>query len=174
MKGFVLFSSDDGGVVSLEFALILPVMVALLFGAVSAANLGRTSIKLWNAAQSMADIVSQQTTLSTTDMQDFCTGGRLALAPLNGTMTVTIASVTTSASGTTAVDWQDTASCGGTTMPDALTAAAPYVPNPKDSVIVVRATYVHTFPPSYILPKTITLTRTMFSRPRLGTTVKHS
>ena len=51
--------------------------------------------------------------------------------------------------------------------------AKPYVPNTKDSVIVVRATYVYTFPPSYVLPKTITLTRTMMSRPRAGTTVIH-
>ena len=167
------FRRDDGGAIAVEFALILPVMVMLLLGATSATDLARASIKSWNAAQSIADMVSQQASLSTAEMTDFCTGGRLALAPLSGTATFTAASVTTSASGTTAVDWQDTASCGGQTMADALSVAKPYVPNAKDSVIVVRITYVHTFPPSYVLPRTLTLTRTGVSRPRAGTTVAH-
>jgi Flp pilus assembly protein TadG len=167
------FPRDKRGAIAVEFALILPVMVIMLLGATSATDLARASIKSWNAAQSIADMVSQQASLSTAEMTDFCTGGRLALAPLSGTATFTAASVTTSASGTTAVDWQDTASCGGQTMTDALSVAKPYVPNAKDSAIVVRITYVHTFPPSYVLPRTLTLTRTGVSRPRAGTTVAH-
>jgi Flp pilus assembly protein TadG len=167
------FRNDESGVIAVEFALILPVMVALLFGAASATDLARASIKSWNAAQSIADMVSQQAVLSQAEMVDFCTGGRLALAPLSGTATFAAASVTTSAGGTTAVDWQDATSCGGQPMADALTVAKPYVPNPKDSVVVVRVTYVHTFPPSYVLPRTFTLTRTGVSRPRAGTTVAH-
>ena len=168
------FRHDECGAIAVEFALILPVMVAMLFGAVSCTDLARASIKSWNAAQSIADIVSQQADLTTAEMTDFCTGGRLTLAPLSGAVTFAAASVTTSASGTTAVDWQDTASCGGPAMADALASAKPYVPNAKDSVIVVRVTYVHTFPPSYVLPRTITLTRTGYARPRAGTTVTHS
>ena len=95
MRDLRTLAGDDRGVSAVEFALILPVMVAMLFGAVSAANLVRTSIKLWNAAQSMADLVAQQTTLQTSDMVDFCKGGQLALAPVSGTMTVAAASVTT-------------------------------------------------------------------------------
>ena len=168
------FRRDERGVIAVEFALILPVMVALLFGAVTCTDLARASIKSWNAAQSIADMISQQANLTKAEMMDFCAGGKLSLAPLSGTVTFTAASVTTSASGTTAIDWQDVTSCGGTTMADALAVAKPYVANAKDSVIVVRVTYVHTFPASYLLPPTFTMTRTAYARPRAGTTVTHA
>ncbi|MGI3901605.1 MAG: TadE/TadG family type IV pilus assembly protein [Janthinobacterium lividum] len=168
------FRQDAGGAIAVEFAFIAPVMLLLLFGAVSAMKLARVNIKLWNAGQSIADLVSQQTTLTTSSMTDFCNGGTLALAPVTGALAVSVASVTTSATGTTAVDWLD-ATCGssGMTSAAALSLGTPYVPNPKDSVIVVQVSYAYAFPASYLLPKSVTLTRRTYSRPRAGTSVLH-
>lgn len=167
------FRADARASITVEFALVAPVMVTMLFGSISAARLARASIKTWNVAQSLGDLVAQQTTLTASAMTDFCAGGRLTLAPFTGALTATVASVTFGASGTRAVDWQDT-TCGGAALSNALALGTPYTPNPGDSVVVVQATYVYTFPPSYVLPSSFTLTRTTYSRPRAGTTVGHA
>ena len=167
------FRSDTRAAIAVEFALLAPVMLIMLFGSISAARLVRASIKTWNIAQSIGDLVAQQTTLTTAAMTDFCTGGKLTLAPYTGAVTATVASVTTSATGTRAVDWQDT-TCGGTALSNALALGAPYTPNATDSVIVVQTTYVYSFPASYVLPSSFTFTRTTYSRPRAGTTVAHA
>ncbi len=169
----IAFESDARGAIAVEFALLAPVMLVMLLGSISAAHLARASMKAWNVAQSVGDLVAQQTTLTTAEMTDFCTGGKLTLAPLTGTLTATVASITYSTSGTRAVDWQDT-TCGGATLSNALALGATYTPNPGDSVIVVQVTYVYTFPPSYVLPSSFTLTRTTYSRPRTGTAVAHA
>ena len=166
--------ADQSGVIAVEFALLFPVMVAMLLGAMSAAHLARASIALWSAAQSIGDLVAQQTSMTPSALTDFCKGGSLTLTPFTGTFTVSAASVTRSSSGTLGLDWQDTTSCGGAALADALTSSAAYVPNPKDSVIMVRAVFVYSFPASYVLPKTLTLTRTTFSRPRSNTSVVHT
>jgi Flp pilus assembly protein TadG len=167
------FRSASHGAVAVEFALLLPVMVAMLFGSISAASLVRASMKIWNVAQAIGDLVAQQTSLSAAQMNDFCKGGALTLAPLSGGFTATVASVTYVAGGSRVVNWQDT-TCGGTAMANALALGTPYTPNAGDSVIVAQATYVYSFPPSYILPPSFTFTRTTYSRPRAGTAVVHS
>ena len=167
------FRGEARGAVAIEFALLLPVMIAMLFGSISAANLVRASMKVWNVAQALGDLVAQQTSLSASQMTDFCKGGALTLAPLKGALTATVASVTYPATGSRVVNWQDT-TCGGTTIANALALGTPYTPNAGESVIVVQATYVYSFPPSYILPSSFTFTRTSYSRPRAGTAVVHS
>ena len=167
------FRRDDTASIAVEFAVLMPLLAVLLFGSVTASRLARASMKLWTAAQSLSDLVAQQTSVSSSDVSDFCTGAGLTLAPVKGTLTATVASVTQSSTGTTAVDWQDTTCGNGATLPNAASLGSSYVPNPKDSVIVVQATYVYVFPPSYILPSSITLTRTTYSRPRDGTQVTH-
>ena len=173
MARFGPCGGDTRGSVVVEFALLAPVMLVMLLGSVSAAHLARASIKIWNVAQSVGDLVAQQTMLTSAQMADFCKGGRLTLAPFTGTLTATAASVTYASSGVRAVDWQDT-TCGGTTLSNALALGTAYTPSPGDSVIVVQATYVYAFPPSYLLPASFTFTRTTYSRPRAGTTVAHA
>lgn len=161
------------GVIAVEFALLLPLMLVMLLGSFTAANLARASMKMWNVAQSMADLVAQQTTVTTTQIADFCTGATITLAPVKGTMQASIASVTMSAAGVRAVDWQDTTCGGGSTIANALTLGAAYTPSAQDSVIVVRVTYSYVLPASYVLPQSFTFTRTTYSRPRSGTQVSH-
>lgn len=160
------------GVMAVEFALIMPFMMAALFGGFTATRLVRASMKSWNAAQSVADLVSQQTTVTSTQIGDLCAGGRLTLAPFTGTLVITVASVTYSAGGTRAVDWQDT-TCGGAQLSDALSLGTSYTPNLSDSVIIVQAKYTYAFPASYVLPSSVTFTRYTYSRPRDGTKVAH-
>lgn len=173
MRGLRHFRRSHDGVIAVEFALLLPVMALALFGSFEATRIVRASMKAWNAAQSISDLVAQQTTVSSSDITDFCRGGTLTMAPFTGSLLVTVASVTYSAGGTRAVDWQDT-TCGGTTMSNALSLGTNYTPNLKDSVIIAKAQYTYSLPKSYVLPSSFTFTRYSYSRPRSGAQVSHS
>ncbi len=172
MPGALRFIRCRRGIMAVEFALILPFMMAALFGGFTATRLVRASMKSWNAAQSMADLISQQTSVTSAEISDFCAGGRLTLAPFTGSLAFTVASVTNSATGTRAVDWQDT-TCGGAQLGNALSLGTNYTPSLGDSVIIVQTKYTYAFPESYVLPSSITFTRLTYSRPRDGTKVAH-
>lgn len=165
---------DTRAVSLVEFALISPVMITMMFGSFTAYHLARASMRLWSVTQSIGDLVSQQTTLTVAKMSDICTSASLSLVPFSGTLSAAVASVTQSSTGTTAVDWQDVTCGGASTISNALALGTAYDPNIKDSVIVVKSIYVYKFPPSYVLPSSITLTRVTYSRPRSGTQVAHS
>ncbi len=167
------FNRNCDGVIAVEFSLLLPVMAVVLFGSFEATRLVRASMKVWNAAQSISDLVAQQTTVSSSKISDFCTGGSLTLAPFTGSLNVTVTSVTYSASGSRAVDWEDT-TCGGVSISNAVSLATNYTPNLKDSVIVAKAQYTYSLPKSYVLPSSFTFVRYSYSRPRSGTQVAHS
>lgn len=167
------FGRNSDGVIAVEFSLLLPLMAVALFGSFEATRLVRASMKVWNAAQSISDLVAQQTTVTNSKISDFCTGGSLTLAPFTGSLKVTVASVTYSSSGSRTVDWQDT-TCGGATLGNAVSLATNYTPNLKDSVIITQAQYTYSFPSSYVLPSSFTFTRYSYSRPRNGTQVAHS
>jgi Flp pilus assembly protein TadG len=170
----VLFRRD--GTALVEFALILPIMITLFMGVFEVTRVVAASMRLMNAAQSMADLVAEQSSVSDTSssMTDFCNGSKLTMTPLSGSsLKIAVASVTNYSTGTK-VDWNDTTCGNATAVSAATTLAAPLVPNTNDSVIIVQATYAYTSPISYVLASSFTLTQTAYARPRNVTTVSHS
>lgn len=170
------FLRDRRGVVAIEFALLMPVMVILLFGGFEATRMVRASMRLNDVAETVADLVAQQTTLTSSGMANICTGGGLVMTPFpTGTLDATVASVTyASTSAGRVLDWQDTSCGNGSNIASPTTLAVSYTPNVKDSVIVVQAVYVYAPLVSSIITAGFTMTRTAYARPRNGTSVTHS
>jgi Flp pilus assembly protein TadG len=151
------FQHDTQGAIAVEFAILVPIMLAMMLGSFTASRLARASMKIWTVAQSMGDLVAQQTTVTSTQVVDFCAGAALTLAPFSGTIKATVASVTMNTAGTArTVDWQDTTCGSGTAIGNVTTLAMPYTLNAQDSVIIVQVTYLYAFPPSFVLPSSLT------------------
>ena len=51
--------SDTQAAIAVEFALLAPVMLAMLLGSLSAAHLARASMKAWNVAQSLGELIGR-------------------------------------------------------------------------------------------------------------------
>ena len=167
------FRKTDGSI-AIEFAILLPVMTTLMFGSFEMTRLARSSMRANNAAQTIADLLAQQTNVTSSVMSNICAGGKVVMIPFpSAGMVATAASVTNYSSGRT-VDWQDTTCGSGSTISTATTLGTSYTPTVKDSVIVVRVTYAYTPILTTVLSGTITLTRYAYSRPRTGTTITHS
>ena len=165
---------DQGGAVAVEFALLLPLLLTLCLGVFEASEAVRADMKVRSAAQTLAELVATQASISTSTMSSFCSAAKLMMAPYSTTpFKAAVASVSNGAAGA-AIDWTDT-TCGSGTVPgNTTTLAGPMVPNTGDSVIVVQVTYTYTGPVVYVLPSTISMSQIAYARPRSNATVPHS
>ncbi len=164
---------DRKGGAAVELAAIFPMMTIMFFGCFEVTQLVRVSMGLGVSTDAVSDYVSRAAwpggTDPTTEVANACAGGRLMMAPFNGTfLGAAVASVTYSATtGTIALDWSDT-SCGTGTVAIAnpVTLATPLLNQPGDCVVIVQATYTYTSPVSVVLQSSFTLTHLSYSRPR--------
>ncbi len=167
-------ATDQKGTAALEFALILPIMIALFMGIFEVSCAVSAGMRLNAAAQSMADMLAQQADISVSESANICAGAKMTMYPLAGSsLKIAVASVTKGAASV-ALDWTDNV-CGNASAIASPTTLAPLLtPNVNDSVIIVRATFAYTSPISYVLAAAYTLTSTAFARPRNVSTVTHS
>lgn len=161
---------------AIEFAIIAPVLVTLATGCVGLSLLVRARMDLATAAETMAQLIAAQSTVTPTQIGDFCTGTRDELLPYSTTsLKISVASVTRgTASGTVGLDWQDTTCGNGSAIAAPTTLAAGVVPTNGDSTIVVQASYTFANPLSLVLPASFSLSSTAFARPRANTTVTYN
>jgi Flp pilus assembly protein TadG len=175
---------NDRGVASLEFVIVLPIMLSLLFATYELSQYVRAQLKVDNAAQSIADMVAQQaagvTSGTSGSLGNFCTAGTLMMTPFpagsgGSSFAVSIASVTNYTSDGVTIDWESDKSCSTTaaalgatakTLATSPTNLIPTAGTPGDSVIIATVTYVYDSPIQYFFPGLLTLTHTAFARPR--------
>jgi Flp pilus assembly protein TadG len=170
MRRFYHLAVDRVGAASVEFAIVLPIMLALSFVALETTLAIMASMFLTNAAEAVADIVAQQSSANWS-VSNVCTAGQLSMSPLSGTpLKVAIASVTNSG-GSPTLNWQDTSCGNASTIPNVTGLAAPLVPDNGDSAIVVQATYAYTTPIKYLFTSVLNMQQTSIQRPRNGSTV---
>jgi Flp pilus assembly protein TadG len=165
---------DHRGLAAVEFAFVLPVMVALFCGLFEVSSGLIVYMKVIDAADAISDLVAQQKTVSSSDFDNFYLAGQLVMQPDSGSgLGVAIASVTfdpnTGDPSVAPPGWQVTRG-GGAAMTD-LTTAAVGLGAKGDSVIVAQATYTYTSLLKFFIPSGITITSRVFCRPRLTPTV---
>jgi Flp pilus assembly protein TadG len=104
----------DSGVIAIEFALLVPVLLTLFLGGIDTAWLVIAHYKLERAADSLADLTARTQQLHASDVQDIFAAAAMVAKPFDlGADGRVIASSVTNPSGTGAVvDWQQ-ASAGG-------------------------------------------------------------
>ena len=159
---------DLAGAVSVEFALLLPVLLTLFFGCYELSNLLLAEVKLNDATQTAADLTAQTKlgyVLQNSDFSNFDSAATEVMTPLpTANLQIAYASVTYS-SGAAVIDWHKewngAAPITLTSVPANLGANGT-----QDSVIVVHARYVYSSPLSYLLSSTYTLSQTSYDRPR--------
>lgn len=189
MRGLRSLLSNQRGMAALEFALLLPIMIMLIFGTYELSQYVRAQQKVDIAAQAIVDMVAQQaagvTGGTSGSLGNFCQAGLLMMTPFatttgNSSFKVAIASVTNYSSSGPALDWESDAACPSTaaalgstaiTLATSPTNLIPTAGAPGDSVILVTVTYVYSSPVQYFFPGLFTMTHTSFARPRNNSVV---
>jgi Flp pilus assembly protein TadG len=167
-------AGDERGVSAVEFALLLPLMLALYLGSVEISQGIGADRKVTLTARTVADLVSQVASISNSDMTNSLNAASAVMAPFPvGKLKVTVSSVAVDANGKATIAWSDTLNgtkraVGSTvTLPSALVVA-------NSSLIWSEVQFAYTPTVGYIVSGTLTLKDQIYMRPRLSEKVERT
>ena len=159
------FGRDQRGLAGVEFAFIAPVMVLLYYGMVELTLGMMAERRASHAASVVADLVSQASSTTSTEMGDIFNVGVAILRPFpSAPLKMRITSVKM-VSTTPTVVWsrgygQGGRSAGATmTLPTSLLSSG-------ESIIVAEVTYTYDSPIHQVLPSAKVFSDTFYLRPR--------
>jgi Flp pilus assembly protein TadG len=177
---------DAKAVAAVEFAIVLPFMLLLYVGGVELSRAMAINVKVTATSHSVADMVSQNTSISAARMQSILGASTAILAPYpatdssgNSLITVTVSEVSTDAGGNATVQWSQ--SYNGTsfgtgrtvgqpmTLPSSLAGGAQSTQNNNISFILGEVSYAYTPNLGYAISGTVTLRDTYYLFPRCST-----
>jgi Flp pilus assembly protein TadG len=181
------FSTDASAVAATEFAIVVPFMLLLYVGGVELADGMAINVKVSATAHSVADMVTQNTSLSTAQMQNILTGASVIIAPYPVTgslLSITVSEISSDASGNLSLQWSQSyngtsfgagrTSLTGLTVPTSLNGTAGNANNANNqndqvSFIVSEVSYAYTPNLGYVVSGTVNLTDTNWLFPRCST-----
>jgi Flp pilus assembly protein TadG len=160
------FADNRKGVSAVEFALVLPVMLALYIGGVEVGDGFAISFKSTLAARTVTDLASQYVSIDNSDMSSILGAASKVMAPYSTSgMIVTVSEVTTNSAGTATVTWSTARAIGSSvTLPSNLQTA-------NITLIFGEVTYPYTPTLGYVLTGTINIYERFYFYPRMSTTI---
>lgn len=177
------FGLDRAAVSAVEFALILPIMLILFFGANEFGDAFTIKRKVTHLTSTLADLVTQAKTVSNTDMSNIFDVGEAILEPYaKSHLRARVSLVYIDDDGDATVEWSDVSNYGsaGSATEPTLTALAVGTPVVvPDSVLqndsyVIQAEVHYYYTPviGYLLTGVFDLEDKFFLSPRLSDDVK--
>ncbi|HEY1613537.1 MAG TPA: TadE/TadG family type IV pilus assembly protein [Rhizomicrobium sp.] len=160
------------GVSAVEFAVIAPVLAVLLAGTIEICNALECRQKVISTTASLADLVAQASTVSSSDLSNIFSAGNSILYPFAASnATIVISSiVNNAANGQNTVDWSK-AQNGSPLLHNTVMNNIPAgIIASGGGAIFVQVTYNYTSPLGDLIG-TIPMGDTFYSRPRQSTKV---
>ena len=165
------FTRDRDGVSAIEFALVLPLMVALYIGGAELGNGYSIQFKAALTARTVTDLASQEVSINNSAMSGILNDSAQVMYPYATTsMSVTLSEITTDSHGNGTVTWSDslngTARVVGSTvvLPTALQTA-------NITILLGEVNYPYTPQIGNVLTGTINVYENQYFYPRLSTTI---
>lgn len=168
------FRHDASGLSAVEFAIILPIMLAWLLGSIEFANGYTADRKVTQTTSTLADLAAQDTNLTNAEINDIFAAATAVMNPIDVSgMGMRITSVTVNATGVAKVAWSDARNMPVRSVGSTVTLPAGMVP-PNGSVIFTETqlTYRSTF--GEFLSNGVVLQDKFYLRPRRSATVTRS
>ena len=144
LRRFLKMLRASDGMAAVEFAFIAPVMILMFFGAVELTTAVDCRTRVTSVASTAADLVAQETSVSSTDMSNVFAALNAILYPFSsGSSTVTV--------------------------PTGL-----IVSGSGGSIILAEITYAYASPTTRVLTGTVSMVNSFYAHPRRSPTVKHT
>ena len=170
LQPFRRFGRDRRGVSAVEFAFIAPVMIGLYLGCVEISNGVAADRKVSLITGALANLTAQVTTISSTDMSNILDASSAIIAPYSASnLTLTLSCLKIDSTGVAKVQWSatrnGTARAAGSVYSFSSSNSALAVKN--SWLILGEVSYAYTPIVGYTISGTLTLSDTMFMRPRI-------
>ena len=158
---------DRRGVSAVEFALIAPAMVASYFGMAEITQALLAERKAAHAASAIGDLVSQSSSVSSTDITDIFAIASTIMKPYaTTTLKMRVSSVTADSGGVAKVDWSSGSGLTALTTGSTVTGIPSGVIAATQSVVMSEVTYTYDSPVDMLMPNAVTFSRKFYLRPR--------
>jgi Flp pilus assembly protein TadG len=154
----------------IEFALVFPIMLIMFIGLVEFGEAFSIDRKINNAASTVSDLVSQESSVNNAKLADMATVATELLKPYRAApLVLRVTSVVADAQNRTTVAWTYPAT-GGPTVGAAYVLPRAALTEANSSIIVAQTSYAFTPTLGYFIGS-ITLTGNAYFRPRASRTV---
>ena len=166
------FRGARDGMAAVEFAMILPVMLVLVFGAIEVTSALICKTNTSNTASTAADLISQESSVGTTDMNNVFAALSALTFPFSQTgLKIIITSAIDDGKGGVKVDWSKTNTGTAHTPGSPITVPTGLVSS-GGSVIIAEVTYSYAPPTNWLVQIPIAMSNTFYSHPRRVLQVK--
>lgn len=170
------FFKSRSGMAAVEFAFVAPIMLVTFFGTVELSQAVDCRARVSDAAATASDLVSQEKTMSSSDMQNVFSALNSIMYPFASSKTkIVITSLVDDGTGNGKVAWsvaQNTSPLTtGTvvTLPTGLITAGS-----GSSVIMAQVTYSYLSGTTVVVGSPIVMDATFYTKPRRVTTVSYT
>jgi Flp pilus assembly protein TadG len=165
-------TTDARGVAAVEFALLVPILIALYFGMAELTQGALAERRAAHTASSIGDLVAQESTITAAQVDDvFNIGGAIVYPFPTTSLGMRVTSITTDSHGNATVDWsRGTGGMTALTKGSGITVSSNII-SASQSVIRAETTYTYTPVIGFFIKAPITFNETSYSRPRLSNQV---
>jgi Flp pilus assembly protein TadG len=161
------FTGAKRGLAALEFAIIAPMMIFLLFGSVDLLDVLGANKRAQNAAASLADVVARDTEVSNDEVTGLWSALDVLMFPDDaGDMNVRISSVSIVNSSTARVVWSEGHGMSPRQVDSTVTLPAQMM-TPGSSVIMAETIYDYDAPLGFLYSGTVHMSHDAYRRSRM-------
>jgi Flp pilus assembly protein TadG len=166
---------DAKGLAAVEFALVSPMLILFYLGGYEASDAVATYRKLADTTVTLADVTTQYTSMSSTDMQSVYNASSLIMSPYSSSgLSIVVSEITTNAASVATVTWSKGfnggvgLTCGRVfTLPAGMTLAS-------TSYIFIQGGYTFTLPTGFAFKHNLPLTDQIFELPRASASIPYT
>ncbi len=174
LKRFLAMFRARDGLAAVEFALLAPVMVLMFFGTVELSAAVDCNTRVTNVASTAADLVAQETTVSSADMANVFAALNAIIYPYSAAgAKIVISSLVDDGHGGATVAWSDAQNTTPLAVGSAVTVPTGLITS-GGSVIYAQVTYSYSSPSMVYLTGPLTMSNSFYARPRRSATVVHT
>lgn len=167
--------ADARGVAAIEFALVAPILIVLYAGGFEIAQASTVYRKLTDTTVQLANVTSQYTTMSSTDVSNVLNASSQIMSPYStGPLTVVLSEVETDSSGTTGtVQWSEPFQTTALSTSTKISMPSGFQ-QPNSYYILAQTTYQYTpvIGSAFISP--IAMSSQIFMLPRASSSIPYT
>jgi Flp pilus assembly protein TadG len=162
---------DKGGTATIEFALVLPLILTLYIGGVELSQAINAKRKVVLVTRAVADLVSQPSSITNADMTNILNASAAVGAPIPAAqLKVRVASVTFDANKKLSILWSENLNWTAPTQAE-ITGIPDNLKVDGTSLIWAQSQYAYTPTIGYAISGTVLLSEKLYMRPRVAATV---
>jgi Flp pilus assembly protein TadG len=162
------FGVSEKGIAAVEFALLAPMMLFLLFGSVDLIDALGTSKRVENTAASLADVVSRDTEVSTDEVNGLWAALNILMFPDSAAaMDVRVTSVSIVNNSTARVVWSEARNGYAPLATGSTVTLQPAMMVTGTSLIMAETRYLYRPPIGFLLGGGINIRHVAYRRSRL-------